>query len=94
MPWNPTKPNHIEGSYLSSNRNSPKSEWTENDSLAILISTEQFNSMFVLQSSGENVYRFGAFLSTVLFAHRPPLIDMRPHYSILSNQRLTAKKYI
>ena len=61
-----------EGSYLSSNRNSPKSEWIENAPLAILISTEQFNSMLALGSSGENVYRFGAFLSTVLFAHRPP----------------------
>ena len=34
--------------------------------LAILISTEQFNSVLVLGSSGENVNRFGTFLSTVL----------------------------
>ena len=32
----------IEGSYLPSNRNSPKSERIENAPLAILISTEQF----------------------------------------------------
>ena len=31
-----------EGSYLSSNRNTPKSERIENAPLAILISTEQF----------------------------------------------------
>ena len=31
-----------EGSYLPSNRNSPKSEGIENAPLAILISTEQF----------------------------------------------------
>ena len=31
-----------EGSYLPSNRNSPKSELIENAPLAILISTEQF----------------------------------------------------
>ena len=62
----------LEGSYLRSNRNSPKCEWIENAPLVILISTEQFNSLLVLGSSGENVHRFGAFLSTVLFAYRPP----------------------
>ena len=31
-----------EGSYLPSNRNSPKSERIENAPLAVLISTEQF----------------------------------------------------
>ena len=51
--------------------NTPKSERIENAPLAILISTEQFNSILVLWSSGENVHRLGAFLSTVLFAHRP-----------------------
>ena len=34
-----------EGSYLPSNRNSPKSDRVENAPLAILISTEQFNFM-------------------------------------------------
>ena len=58
-----------DGCYLPSNRNSPKRERIENVPLAILISTEQFNSMLVLGSPGENVHRFGAFLTTVLFAH-------------------------
>ena len=53
-----------EGSYLPSNRNSPKSEWIENAPLAILTSTEQFNSMLVLGSSGENGLCFGAFFSS------------------------------
>ena len=37
------KPQNLqEGSYLPSNRNSPKSEQIENSPVAILISTEQF----------------------------------------------------
>ena len=53
-----------EGSYLSGNRNSPKSERIENAPLG-LISTEQFNSMLVLGSAGENVHRFEDFLLIV-----------------------------
>ena len=34
--------------------------------------------MLVLGSSGENVHRFGAFVSTVLFAHRPPSLTWGP----------------
>ena len=52
-----------EGSYTPNNRNSIKSEQIENAPLASLISTEKFNSMLVLGSSGENVHHFGAFLS-------------------------------
>ena len=52
--------NNVQSSLLS-NRNSPKIEWIENAPLAILISSEQFNSMLVLESSGENVLRFRAF---------------------------------
>ena len=58
-----------EGSYLPSNRNSPQSERIENAPLAVLISTEQV--LLVLGSSGKYMDRFGAFLSTVLFAHPP-----------------------
>ena len=61
-----------EGSYLRSNRNSPESELIENTPLAILISTEQFKSMLVLGSSGENVHRFGAFLSIWIIKAKKP----------------------
>ena len=77
--------NDLEGSYLPSNRKSPKSERIENAPLTILISTEQFNSMLVLASSEENVHRFGAFLLTVLFTHRPSSQTWDPIISILSN---------
>ena len=48
---------YIEGSYLPSNGNSPESGRVEIPPLALLISTEQFHFMFVLGSSGENVYK-------------------------------------
>ena len=56
-----------EGSYLPSNRNSPKSEQIKNAPLAILISTKQFYPMIILGSPGENVHRLGAFLSVYIY---------------------------
>ena len=79
--WLQNSDSKEEGSYLPSNRNSPESERIENAPLAILISTKQFNSMLFLGSSSLRFY-----LHTC-----PPLTDMRPHYSILLNQHLTAK---
>ena len=81
-----------EGSYLLAKRNSPESERIENAPLVILISTKQFNSMLVLGVIRRECAPFQSFpLYCFISTSAPPLTDMRPHYSILSNQCLTAK---
>ena len=69
----------IEGSFLSSNRNSPKSERIENAPLAFLISTEQFqlHACFGVIRRGRAPFRglpLDGFICT-----SAPLTDMRPH---------------